>query len=106
MKCLPILLMAIGAGLKLLEILLWRFFRPPAVFDLAVTYDPLGFWLANTITALLCDQWRVLPALSKPTLFDLLLIAGFGMECLLLGIAIQGLRRCLHRRPSSPVTVR
>jgi hypothetical protein len=102
-KRLPTILFAVGIALKAVEVILWRYFQPSLIYSLAVTYDPLAFWFANATIARIFDQWRIFPELLKPTLFDLLQIIGFGLECLIVGFMVQMLRGWFRRRGTGGV---
>lgn len=93
---LPTLFLAAGLVLKGLLVLTWRLFRIPELLGLLTTYDPGAFWLAEKTTALIFDQRRIAPSSAETIAFELLLIVGFGIECLLLGLLI----RWFLRRPN------
>ena len=56
-KRLPIIFLVVGVAVKGTEVLIWRCFQPPMIYRLAVTYDPLGFWIADRMIALMFDRW-------------------------------------------------
>jgi hypothetical protein len=78
-----------GLLLKGGMVLLWNFIKSPILLGLYTRCDPGAFWLANHTTSLLFDQRREIPAPAEPAAFVALLILGFGLECLLVGLAVQ-----------------
>jgi hypothetical protein len=106
LRRLPVLLMLGGIGLKGAEVLMWRLSLIPELLKVAIKYDPVPFWLAQTLSPLVFDQRRIFPTAAEATMFDAVLIIACGLEFLLFGFAIQGLRRMLHGGPSSPVPAR
>lgn len=87
-------------------VLVWKFFHIPGLLSLLTTYDPGAFWFAERTTALLFDQRRFAPAPGEPLVFELALVVGFGIECLLIGMAVTWLLRRRAGRLESPATAR
>ena len=97
-KRLPIAFMIGGLVLKALLVLLWKFFRVPELMGLLTTYDPGAFAFAEKGAGLFFDQRRIAPAPGESALFEVLLVIGFGIECLLVGLLV----RWFLRRYQSP----
>lgn len=87
-KRLPAVFFFGGMVLKGLLVVAWRLSKAPALLGLLTTYDPVGFWFAERTTALLFDQRRIAPTSMEALTFELLLILGFGLECLIVGLII------------------
>lgn len=77
-----------GMVVKGLLVIAWRLSKAPALLAVLTTYDPAGFWFAEKTTALLFDQRRIAPTPAETVTFEMLLIVGFSIECLLVGLAI------------------
>jgi hypothetical protein len=99
-----------GLGLKGLLVLLWRLFKLPGLLGLLTTYDPAAFWFAENAKGLFFDQRRFAPTPAESVTFELLLILGFGIECLVVGFIISWFlrkpRRPGHIESGSPVAGR
>lgn len=102
---LPAAFLAAGIVVKGVLVLAWRWFHFPWVLNLLTTYDPGAFWFAEMVTPLFFDQRRIAPVPGEAAAFEALLIAGFAIECLLIGMVVTWLWPRRARR-GSPVTVR
>lgn len=89
MKRIPILLLVAGLCVKGLLVLALRFSHAPELLNLLTTYDPCAFAFAENTVSLLFDPRRIAPTPSEAVAFDLLLILGFGLECMLVGFLVQ-----------------
>lgn len=91
-------------------VLVWRLFQPPIALGLLTTYDPAVFWFAENAKGLFFDQRRFAPTPAEMVTFELLLILGFGIECLVVGLLVSWFlrrpRRQRHVQSESPVTDR
>lgn len=99
----PLLFMIGGAVAKLSGIIIYRLWHPHVLFRVLAAYDPLGFQFAEWTVRLFFDQRRVFPTPTEALVFDLLLVVGFAVQCLILGTAISGVRflvRCRVRSAS------
>jgi hypothetical protein len=97
-KRLPAVFLVGGMALKGLLVIAWRLSKAPALLALLTTYDPAGFWFAERTTALLFDHRRIAPTPVEAATFEVLLIVGFGIECLIAGLVISW----ILRRPRPP----
>ena len=95
-KRLPLIFLIGGIGLKALLVLLWRFFQPPGVGRILINYDPIGSRLAEFVTPLVFDQRRFAPTSAEALFYELVLIIGFGLQCLFLGFLISGIWRWFY----------
>jgi hypothetical protein len=92
MKRLPIAFMVGGLLFKAGLEALWKLTGFPEIARLLTTFDPGAVWFATKVTSVLFDQRRIAPTPAEATMFALLLILGFGLECLFLGIIVQQFR--------------
>ena len=86
-----------GCVVKAALVAVWKFGEVPLVGQILTFYDPGAFYLARTATAMAFDQRRLFPGASEASLFVAVLIVGFGLECLVLGLVVRWflLRRSL-----------
>jgi hypothetical protein len=106
-KRLPIAFLVVGLALKALLVLLWRLWQIPSLPNLLIYYDPGARYLAERMTRLLFDHGGITLAPGAPTFYEVTLIIGFGIECLLLGFAVQWVLRRFgapRSAPSMPTT--
>jgi hypothetical protein len=104
---LPIAFLVVGLAFKALLVLLWRLWRLPVLPNLLVYYDPGAFYFAEKMTRLFFDARRLAPPPGEALLFEVFLVIGFGIECLVIGFVLQWvLRRFRGPRggPSIPTT--
>jgi hypothetical protein len=88
----PIAFLAGGLLLKGSLALLWNFVKSPVVSTLLTTSDPGALWLATRTTEVIfgvSNARKEIPAPAEPAIFVLLLIVGFGLECLMIGFVVQ-----------------
>lgn len=88
-KRLPMAFMIGGVVLKTLLVVLCRVFRVPELLRLLTTYDPGAFAFANWGASLFFDQRRIAPGPGEAQIFEILLVVGFGIECLLVGLLVR-----------------
>jgi hypothetical protein len=98
-KRLPIMFLVGGLVFKALLVLLWRLFRLPEALSLLTIYDPGAFFFAEKVPALFFDLRGIAPSARGTQLFEVLLIIGFGLESLLLGLIVQWVLRRMRQRP-------
>ncbi len=106
-KRLPIVFLVVGIALKATLVLLWRLSQIPGILKLLVYYDPGAFHFAEKTAGLFFDQRRLAPTPAESILFEIFLVIGFGIECLVIGsLAEWVLRRFRGPRdaPSIPTT--
>lgn len=107
MKRLPLNLFIFGAALKTLLVVLWRLFQPIQIYDILITYDPIGIWIANITIAIMFDRLGIgpfyvrpfMPLDIAPMLFDVVLIVTFAFQCYAIGIIIQKIKTKLKKFP-------
>lgn len=99
-KWLPAVFLVGGLVMKGLLLAVWKRFNSLALLNLLTTYDPGAFWFAEKTTALLFDQRRIYPTYQEAIAFELLLVVGFGLECLLVGMVVTWFLR--RRRMVEP----
>jgi len=97
----PVVFLIGGMMLKGLLVLLASFIRSDALVVLLTTYDPLALAFANWGSSLFFDPRRIAPGPGKARIFEMLLVIGFGIECLLVGFVFRWFRR--RRSPAAPV---
>ena len=106
-KRLPIAFLVLGLVFKTFLVFLWRHGRSPGLLNLLTYYDPGARYFAERTTRLFFDQGGITLAPGAPTYYEVFLISGFGIECLLVGFLVQWV---LHRfrgprsAPSMPTT--
>lgn len=88
---LPLILLLGGLFVKTLLVALWRGSQGPELMTLLTTLDPGAFAFAVNGVASFYDQRRIAPTPAEATLFEALLIIGFGVECMLVGLVIRWL---------------
>ena len=97
LKRIPLALFVMAVLVKLLLVVCWRLFHAGGLLSALTTYDPVAFVFAETIIGALFDQRRIVPGQAEGAVFDILLIVGSGLECLLIG---YGVRYVLRRQRS------
>jgi hypothetical protein len=88
-KRLPILFLVVGIALKAMLVLIWRLSHIPAVLKLLIKYDPAAHRFAEEMTRLFFYHGGFTFAPGAPMSFEVFLVIGFGIECLLLGFVVQ-----------------
>lgn len=104
MNRLPIWFAIAGAGLKALLIIGWRVSGSAVVFRLLTSYDPVSFWLAEMGVKLIFGERRIAPTPPESLTFELLLVLGFAVQCLVLGIVVRSILQMLNRDRREPGT--
>ena len=85
-----------GLGTKASLVLLWRVVKSPALSRLLTTYDPVAYVFAESFASLFYDPKRIAPGPGEAQIFEIALVFGFGVECLLVGLAVRWLIRRSH----------
>ena len=89
---LPIALLATGIVFKTSLVLLWRYHeRFPGLPNLLIYYDPGARYFAEGLTRLFFDYKGITFAPGANTFFEVALVIGFGIECLLAGFLLRWL---------------
>lgn len=88
---LPIAFLVLGLVFKTFLVLLWRNGRSPALLNLLTYYDPGARYFAEWLTRLFFNRGGITFAPGSTTFFDIFLVVGFGIECLVLGFVVQWL---------------
>src|SRR5713226_5087224 len=104
---LPVAFLVVGLALKATLVFLWRLFPIPGILKLLIYYDPGAFHFAERAAKLFFDQRRLAPTPAESILFEVFLVIGFGIECLLIGFVVQWVLRRFggpRSAPSMPTT--
>ncbi len=88
-KRLPIAFLILGLVFKAFLLVVWRYWRPVAVMDLLIHYDPGARYLAEKVTHLLFDYGGITFAPGANACYEVVLVIGFGIECLLAGFLLR-----------------
>lgn len=99
LRRLPILFLVAGLAIKGLLVLAWRFSQAPELSNLLTSYDPGAFAFAEKGVALLFDPRRIAPTPGESLAFELLLVLGFGLECMIVGFLCQMFLRSRRAQP-------
>jgi len=99
LKRLPMLFLIAGLAIKGLLVLAWRFSQAPELSKLLTSYDPGALVFAEKGVALLFDPRRIAPTPGESLAFELLLVLGFGLECMIVGFLCQILLRFRRVEP-------
>lgn len=95
---LPMGLAAGGAVFKILQIVAWRVSKSATAFQFLTAYDPISFGLAEVGVSVVFSQERIAPSNLESMTFEVLLVAGFSLQCFLLGLILQSLVGLLNKR--------
>lgn len=92
----PIWVGILGAAAKALLLVMWRASGSAFLFSLLTTGDPVSFRLAEFGTGIAFDQRRIFPDWPEAMAFNVLLVSGFFLQCIVAGVFVQWLsdRRC------------
>jgi hypothetical protein len=90
---LPTAFLVGGLSLKAALVFAWRLFQLPILYALLVTYDPIATQSAEFIAVLFTDPKSIAPTRTTIILYEVLLVAVFGLECWALGRVVQVTRR-------------
>lgn len=86
---LPIWFLATGIALKGILLLLWRLWELPELTKPLIYYDPGALFFAERMVRLFFDPRRLFPGHGEAALFELFLVLGFGIECLIAGFVLR-----------------
>ncbi len=104
----PTYFFIVGAGFKAMLIVLWRLYQPVEIYDLLITYDPVGIWVARILTSLFFSHRRIAPTPTEAFVYEIVLTIIFAFECAVLGLVlrmtIQWLRRKRQSSLGSPIS--
>ena len=106
-KRLSIAFLVVGLVFKTFLVFLWRLWKFPGLLNLLIYYDPGAFRFAERMAGLFFDQRRLAPTSAESALFEVFLVIGFGVECLVLGFVAQWVLRRFggpRSAPSMPTT--
>jgi hypothetical protein len=94
LRSLPWLLCFTGVAIKGTLTASVHFLQAPRlVHFIVVTTDPLGLRVADAIVSLFFDQRRLAPTEAESLIFEVVLVAFFGLECFLVGWLISRIWR-------------
>jgi len=99
---LPVIFLIVGLGLKGLLDIGWRLTKSPAILRWLTDYDPISLWFADKPTALLFSP-GCFGRSGEAVTFEVLLVGGFGMQCLVVGSTIALLLQMKIWRGQRPV---
>lgn len=94
---LPLIFLIGGILVKGVLMLSWHYFGTPDLLNVLVAYDPGAFWLAEQVVPLVFDQRRILPTPMEDFVFQLVMVLGFGLECLAAGVSLRLLVRSIQK---------
>jgi len=106
-KRLAIIFLVVGIALKATLVLLWRLSHGPRLLNLLIYYDPGARYFAEGMTRLFFDHGGFTMAPGSPAFFEIFLVVGFGIECLVIGLLAQWVMRRFRGprgAPSIPTT--
>jgi hypothetical protein len=83
--------LVVGLAFKASLVLIWRHGRFPGLLNLLIYYDPGARYFAERMTRLFFDYGGITFAPGSNTFFDIFLVIGFGIECLLAGFLLRWL---------------
>jgi hypothetical protein len=102
---LPIAFLVLGLAFKTFLVLLWRHWSSGALLNLLIYYDPGARYFAEKVTRLFFDYGGITLAPGANAFFDVVLVIGFGIECLLAGFLLRWLlERFQGQRPDEGLT--
>lgn len=90
---LPVAFLVLGLAFKTFLVLLWRHWSSGVLLKLLVYYDPGARYFAEKVTRLFFDYGGITLAPGANAFFDVVLVIGFGIECLILGFVVRWLLR-------------
>jgi hypothetical protein len=97
----PIVFLVAGLALKTSLVLLWRYRKFPGLLNLLIYYDPGARYFAERLTRLFFDYGGITFAPGSNTFFDIFLVVGFGIECLLAGFLFRWLSGRFVNQPGA-----
>jgi hypothetical protein len=86
---LPIAFLVVGLVFKTSLVLLWRHWGSAGLLNLLTNYDPGARYFAEKATRLFFDCGGITFAPGANAFFDVVLVIGFGIECLLAGFLLR-----------------
>jgi hypothetical protein len=86
---LPVYFLIVGTVFKAVLVALWRLYQPAEIYGSLIKYDPIGIWLAETVTPLFFDPRRLAPKPSEAIFYEVVLVITFAIECFVLGLVLQ-----------------
>lgn len=92
----PILVSISGALLKGAAIATWSSTAPTSAVHAVVRFDLVSIWFGEAVTELIFDQRRIGPSPNESLTYDILLVAGFAMQCFVVAAFVQW---AVRRRP-------
>ena len=92
-KRLPITFLFGGVAFKALLVFLWKLWHLPLLANVLIYYDPGARYFAEEITRLFFDYGGLTLAPGAPRFYEVVLVIGFGIECLLVGLLAQWVLR-------------
>lgn len=101
LKRLPVLFLVAGLAFKGLLVLAWRISEAPELSNLLTIWDPGAFAFAEKGVALIFDPRRIAPTPGEALTFELLLILGFGLESMVVGLLWESLVRSKRSGPAA-----
>jgi hypothetical protein len=87
-----------GALIRIALLVAFQYWHSDSAFLRAVTLDPVSIWLAEGGLTLLFDRRGIGPSEAQVRLYEVFLVLGAAVQCLLLGIAVQGALTVFRRR--------
>ena len=87
-----------GALIRIAPLVAFRVWHSDPAFLRAVTFDPVSIWLAEEGFTLLFDRRGIGPSSAQVRLYEVFLVLGSAVQCLVLGIAVQAGLIVLRRR--------
>ena len=91
-----------GLALKGVGVLLYRLFHPPFLGRILVTYDPIADHIGRAALSTFFPR-GIAPA-GAPSVYEIVIVLVFAVECFILGVMISEARlfmmRHRHTQPS------
>jgi len=101
-KRIPIAFLVAGLVFKTFLVFLWRHWKFPPLMSLLINHDPGARYFAERMTRLFFDYGGITFAPGAPAFFEIFLVIGFGIECLVLGFVVQWVLRRFRGPRSAP----
>ena len=86
-----------GAALKVVLLVGWRISGSVTVFRLLTAYDPVSFWLAHVGVRAVFGDRRIAPSPPESLIFELLLVVGFALQCVVVAGVVQWIVHAIKR---------
>ena len=94
---LPMRCALVGAALKGLLLVGWRLSESVTAFRLLTAYDPVSFRLADVGVRMIFGDRAIAPSPAASLTFELLLVIGFALQCLVVAGVVLWIVRALTR---------